>query len=989
MAPRDKTKHVPTRQISTRRNPVTSVTNDNLGQHIPPRPIRSTRRNPGTAVTNHIPPRCNPVSAPSRAPSHDLPAPTTTVAVARTEAHAENEVVVPPPAADVKKQAVAAANVKKQAVAAAAVKKKAVPPPIDHDAHVENEPPPIDHDAHTENENEPPPIDHDEIEHYVPPPIDDVSDNENASADNDDVVSEDDTPITTAAKAIVKKIPDDVIAAYFDDKANYVPPPIRMSPLKASGGIFESESESGEEVPPPIDHDAHAENEPPPIDHDAHAEIEVVEPPSIEDESSDEDEQVVQFLDRRLKKKMTDLFGPETEEEDDGSESEEEEDEAGRDSDVEVPRIPGTRALDSLMLAVDDDFFDDSSNDEREALATYTSPVRRGRPKISDQFSQRKPSVGAPHKEVAAYKKALKSFYDEMRKKKMLSPSKRAVTEYTGDHHPTLRTMKDVEKSRLSKAQTFRSRDILLLRTKEEANLRGISIVVEKSDVNRFICWSREEPNFVVIAYQSQGHGYTVKVALVRDMDTDSDWNGDIPGGKSKYFVAVTSFATSYSHILRSVNAKMLAANDKKVADQKLAAAEKEKKLADKKVGGDADTVKAKTVRGKITPFKAKDLVPLVRSAMAKNPSMSNKAMESILSPYGKTGKNSSVFTNSLLQNTRTETRKELFGDPETNATYATGLKIELEKHGHYVHVQLANRKETLKNIYTVTWDEWKARNPDYVETKQQFCSRWCEEHSDDLYFALGDVKDHLLFVNEFFFSPSTAKATVPKLQRVFQADAAHTAFGKYTLFSFYGTTANGTMSPVALGLVFGNETKASWMSFCKFIANLHPSINEADVTIITDRCKGSIAAIDEYFPSAFQFHCSYHRAANILLNCKGGKVKHSSYWLYKTLVNCGSKATLDRVRDKYSHHLTEKQLRYLHNEDVKDEAQYPAARCAMGPNIFLYDHEASSGVESMNQANKPARDRAAVDVVNATMLLLQMERYIINLRNVFILQQG
>ena len=46
-----------------------------------------------------------------------------------------------------------------------------------------------------------------------------------------------------------------------------------------------------------------------------------------------------------------------------------------------------------------------------------------------------------------------------------------------------------------------------------------------------------------------------------------------------------------------------------------------------------------------------------------------------------------------------------------------------------------------------------------------------------------------------------------------------------------------------------------------------------------------------------------------------------------------------------------------------------------MGENIYLYDHEASSGVESMNKANKPARDRAAVDVVNAIMLLLNMER--------------
>ena len=95
-------------------------------------------------------------------------------------------------------------------------------------------------------------------------------------------------------------------------------------------------------------------------------------------------------------------------------------------------------------------------------------------------------------------------------------------------------------------------------------------------------------------------------------------------------------------------------------------------------------------------------------------------------------------------------------------------------------------------------------------------------------------------------------------------------------------------MFPVALGLVFGNENKEAWMSFCKFIADLHPSINEPDVTIITDQCKGSIAAIRDYFPNAFHFHCSYHHAGNILLHCKGGKGKHSPPWLFRILVNCG-----------------------------------------------------------------------------------------------------
>lgn len=111
-----------------------------------------------------------------------------------------------------------------------------------------------------------------------------------------------------------------------------------------------------------------------------------------------------------------------------------------------------------------------------------------------------------------------------------------------------------------------------------------------------------------------------------------------------------------------------------------------------------------------------------------------------------------------------------------------------------------------------------------------------------------------------------------PKLQHVFQADAMHTAYGKYMLFSFYGTPAYGTLFPISLGLVFGNGTKISWNAFCKFTAELHTTLNKLDVTIIADQCKGSIAVINEYFPNAFQLHCSYHCVANILLDCKGGR---------------------------------------------------------------------------------------------------------------------
>ena len=70
---------------------------------------------------------------------------------------------------------------------------------------------------------------------------------------------------------------------------------------------------------------------------------------------------------------------------------------------------------------------------------------------------------------------------------------------------------------------------------------------------------------------------------------------------------------------------------------------------------------------------------------------------------------------------------------------------------------------------------------------------------------------------------------------------------------------------------------------------------------------------------------------------------------------------------------LTHFWLRYLN--DFPDTAQYPAARCKMSDTACMYGRSASSGLESMNRANMRARDKSAVDIVNATLLILKMER--------------
>ena len=145
---------------------------------------------------------------------------------------------------------------------------------------------------------------------------------------------------------------------------------------------------------------------------------------------------------------------------------------------------------------------------------------------------------------------------------------------------------------------------------------------------------------------------------------------------------------------------------------------------------------------------------------------------------------------------------------------------------------------------------------------------KWRAENEGYLQAQMG-LGDSNLFLTGILFSTNVSLSTVLHLQKVIQADACHMHFGKYTLFSAYGSTANGSMAPVAFGILFGNENKENWGKFRKFVAIHHPSLNNPSVTIITDQDKGSITAIKEYMPNAHHFHCFWHHANNVMLACK------------------------------------------------------------------------------------------------------------------------
>ena len=96
--------------------------------------------------------------------------------------------------------------------------------------------------------------------------------------------------------------------------------------------------------------------------------------------------------------------------------------------------------------------------------------------------------------------------------------------------------------------------------------------------------------------------------------------------------------------------------------------------------------------------------------------------------------------------------------------------------------------------------------------------------------------------------------------------------FGSYTLYSCYGTTANGNTFPIAFGVIFGNECKEGWITFFEFLKRIHPALNVSQNTIISDQDKGLKESIKSVMDEVGHFFCMWHREQNIYKVCKGGE---------------------------------------------------------------------------------------------------------------------
>jgi hypothetical protein len=206
------------------------------------------------------------------------------------------------------------------------------------------------------------------------------------------------------------------------------------------------------------------------------------------------------------------------------------------------------------------------------------------------------------------------------------------------------------------------------------------------------------------------------------------------------------------------------------------------------------------------TPIKARLLLPFIHNKMADMPNMSNREMKNLLADYVK----AKFLTGLLLQNARKIAWDEIFGDPSNNVFYTRGLVAKMEEAGHGVLLVLKDCIEVMKMLERVIVSDEMRKNKAIgkLMTKQQkigYVTKWKAtnkgllKEGGLLVPAHGTMTTPLTFVSGICFSVNGAWNVVPHLQRVFQANACHMNFGKYTLYLCYGTTANCNTFPVAI----------------------------------------------------------------------------------------------------------------------------------------------------------------------------------------------
>ena len=443
---------------------------------------------------------------------------------------------------------------------------------------------------------------------------------------------------------------------------------------------------------------------------------------------------------------------------------------------------------------------------------------------------------------MSRYRNLRKKWTDMKLRQRKKFFSSGTMVEYTGDMTPSLRLMSEAEARRLNPRDSFENKEVLRMRIAEEANLRGVWITTIRSDSRVLLVVGDK---FYVKANNSERNGWVVTTAIVRLGD------GNLPDNSvtrqlTKRLAEEARLDKKSKNIPIADDVDIQIIDEIEEKDEEIE--EKDKDIDDMSANDsdDDDDGKEKTRkeegrRSHPSPYQAQWLVPIIRGTIANAPMTSNHHLKQLLLPYG----NDYALTKTIINSARSLAKDKIFGMAAVNCKYFLALRDELVLRGNFVEVIFTTRIQAINRLLLVVIQEEVRRRKaagtgDHAQLgtvtgAKEFVSQWKSENNDFVNEHFGVEGNNWRFVQGILFATSTSKTTAPWLQRVVQADAAHLRFGKYTLYSAFGITAEAQCSSIAYAIIFGNEDTASWTQFWKFAVTIHPFLNSGKYVIITD----------------------------------------------------------------------------------------------------------------------------------------------------------
>jgi hypothetical protein len=224
---------------------------------------------------------------------------------------------------------------------------------------------------------------------------------------------------------------------------------------------------------------------------------------------------------------------------------------------------------------------------------------------------------------------------------------------------------------------------------------------------------------------------------------------------------------------------------------------------------------------------------------------------------------------------------------------------------GHTVDLIFTDQRKTMQTVKAIMLKEEMERKKAAKlsmtrQEKVDYVNNWKKENDTFLCEAFGlEDGPQFQFLTGIFISPSTSKKQVPFLQEVLQADAAYMSFGKYTLYSVYGTNANGFMSALGFALCLAMRTSKVGCNFGTSLRKHTQLLTSPIIQSSPTRTRVLFLAMEDTVPLAGRFLCSFHRQQHIIKKCGGGKVQKalSALWVYNLLIGCKSVASLSATR--------------------------------------------------------------------------------------------